>query len=87
MRRPVADGVVGIAVIGTLIALALAATRCASATPTPTDVAAYSGDLGACVANATSYDAGLACLHANWVAKCGPSGEWIDSGKCPDGGP
>ena len=79
---------VAVALVGTLVAclLGLSLTDCASATPGPADVAVYSSELGVCVARATDYDAGEACLRAVRSLRCGPGGLWSDSGSCPDGG-
>jgi hypothetical protein len=74
------------AVLSALIVAAVV-VHCGGSTPGPTDVALYSSEKAVCVANATSYDAGEACLNAVRSTRCGPGGLWIEAGVCDGGAP
>ena len=49
-------------------------------------VAVYASAEQACVLQATSYDAGLACVQAVQRAFCGPGGVFAEAGICPEAG-
>lgn len=49
-------------------------------------VGAYTAAEQACVAQATDYDSGVACVHTVQRTFCGPGGVFADAGICPDGG-
>lgn len=70
------------AVLGAIAGLALS-----SCAPSLQDqqVTVYAGAQAACVAQATSFDAGLVCLQSVQSAFCGKGGVWADASICPDG--
>jgi hypothetical protein len=48
--------------------------------------ATYAAAEQVCVAQATSYDGGLACIAGVKQVFCGVGGVFADAGVCPDGG-
>lgn len=68
------------------IALVAAAAVACGVTLQETEATIYAGADQACVAQATDYDAGVACIHNNQKVFCGPGGVFADAGICPDGG-
>ena len=72
------------AIVGLSISCVLGLAHC-GATDQEKQLALYGSVQTACVAQATSYDAGVACLQMVQKAFCGPGGVWSDAGICPDG--
>ena len=71
-------------------AIAMVASSCSQwgcgAPQTEIQAGIYASAEQVCVAQATSYDAGLSCIAGVKQVFCGPGGVFADSGACPDGG-
>jgi hypothetical protein len=71
--------------IGLLAILGL--SGCGGLSTQEAQVATYSAEQTACVAQAASFDAGLVCLEAVKAVRCGKGGIWQDAGLCEGGVP
>ena len=74
------------AVIGLAVSSALGLACGAGNAQQQEQIAVYGSLQTVCVTQATSFDAGLACLATVKRSFCGPGGLWADAGLCPDGG-
>lgn len=74
--------------IGAILGMALASiANCGAGNVQQQEQIALYGSLQTvCVAQATSFDAGSACLATVKRSFCGPGGIWADAGLCPEGG-
>ena len=87
MTRDHADGLIGLAIIGVVVALTLGLTKCGSAAQDGGE-AAYGAQNTACVALATTRTQAEACVSATQAIWCGPQGLWTssDAGLCGTSG-